>query len=110
MTKEAAGAFRVKVPGFTTVSLKVAVCTSPLPPSPVTVTVLVPAAVLEGRVSTRLLLPVGVTEAGLKAAVAPAGRPLALKLTVRVKPRREATLIGTVKALVPLARPVRSAV
>lgn len=67
---------------------------------PVTVTVAVPAvAVLEAvRVST-LLVPVVVVVAGLKLAVTPEGKPLAVNDTAPAKPLRRVMAI----VLVPLA-------
>jgi len=51
-------------------------------PVPVTVTVYVPTGVLAPAVSVSVELLPAVSEEGLKEAVAPAGKPLAAKLTV----------------------------
>jgi len=55
-------------------------------PAPVTVTVEVAAGVDAAVVMVRVELPVPVTLVGLKLAVAPAGSPLALRLTVCAAP------------------------
>ncbi len=65
---------------------------------PVTVTVAGPrVAVLEAVKVSVLLLPV--VEPGLKAAVTPAGKPLALNVTLPVKPPVRVMLIALVPVL-----------
>jgi hypothetical protein len=74
------------------------VCES-VPLVPVTVTVVEPAAaVLEAESVSTLLVPVVVVVAGLKLAVTPLGRPLAVNETAPVKPLRRVMAI----VLVPL--------
>ena len=69
-----------------------------VPLTPVTVTVVVPrVAVLEAVKVMMLVAPVA--DAGLNAAVTPAGRPLALKATAPVNPPERVIPI----VLVPLA-------
>ena len=70
--------------GFTT-SVTVVECTR-LPLVPVMVSVYVPAGVLVLVVTDMLEEPEPVTEAGLKLALAPLGRPLTLKLTTPLNP------------------------
>ncbi len=70
--------------GFTT-SVTVVECTR-LPLVPVIVKVNVPDGVDVLVVTDMVEEPEPATEAGLKLALAPAGKPLALKLTVPVKP------------------------
>jgi len=65
--------------------LTVAVCVR-LPLIPVIVSVDVPTGVLPVVVTVNVELPVPVTVAGEKLAVAPAGNPLALSVTAPVKP------------------------
>src|SRR5215467_5441786 len=68
-----------------------------VPLVPVTVTVAGPVVAVLDAVKVRVLVPV--VEAGLKLAVTPAGKPLAVRATVPAKP-----LIGvTVIVLLPLA-------
>jgi hypothetical protein len=55
-------------------------------PVPVTVIVEVPSGVVGAVLTVSVELLPAVTEAGLKLAVAPAGRPLALRLTVPAEP------------------------
>ncbi len=68
-----------------------------VPLVPVTVIVLVPAVAVLDAVRVSVLVPV--VEAGLKAAVTPAGKPLAAKATVPVNPFTG----DTVMVLLPLA-------
>ena len=70
--------------GFTT-RLTVVLCAR-LPLVPVTVKVLVPTGVLVAVPTVMVEEPGAPLEVGLKLAVAPLGRPLALKVTVPVKP------------------------
>ena len=67
---------------------------------PVTVTVAVPTAAIAVAVKVSVLPADPVTEVGLKAAVTPAGRPVALKVTVPVKPLKGETVTLLV-AVVP---------
>ena len=67
---------------------------------PVTVTVAVPTVAVAEAVNVRVLPAEPVTEVGLKAAVTPAGRPLALKVTVPLKPLKGETVTLLV-AVVP---------
>lgn len=53
---------------------------------PVTVIVAVPTVVVANAVKVRVLPAEPFTEAGLKAAVTPAGRPVAVNATVPLKP------------------------
>ena len=55
-------------------------------PVPVTVTVLVPAGVEIAAVIVNVELPPLLTEAGLKEALAPVGRPEALRVTLCAEP------------------------
>ena len=57
-----------------------------LPLVPVIVSVTLPLAALHVPVTLRVDVPEPVTEAGLKAAVTPAGRPLTLRATEPVNP------------------------
>ena len=83
--------------GALIVSVKVVLRVSP-PPMPVIVMFNVPvAAVLEAAKVSVLLVPV--TAAGLKVAVAPLGKPLALKETLPVNPPERVIVM----VLVPLA-------
>jgi hypothetical protein len=59
-----------------------------LPLTPVRVKVKVPAGVDAAVVTVSVDEPLPVIEVGLNAAVAPVGKPLALKLTTPVKPLR----------------------
>jgi hypothetical protein len=68
----------------------VAVCES-VPLTPVTVTVAAPRVALLDAVKVSVLVPV--VEAGLKAAVTPAGKPLALNATLPVNPPEGVTVI-----------------
>jgi len=68
-----------------------------LPLVPVTVTVVVLAPALAAAVNVNVLVPV--VDAGLKLAVTPAGRPLALNATLPVNPPRGVTV--TVLVAVP---------
>lgn len=70
-----------------TVSERVAVCVMP-PPVPVTVTFTVPVAAVLPAVSVSVELPGAPTDAGLKLAVTPEGRPEADKETAELKPPR----------------------
>src|SRR5215813_13467164 len=94
-------AARVKfgVAAEATVSAMVVVRVSP-PPVPVTVTVTGPptVAVLEAASVSTLLVPVVVVVAGLKLAVTPLGKPLAVKLIALANPLRRVIAI----VLVPL--------
>jgi hypothetical protein len=75
------------------------VCES-VPLAPVTVIVAEPAAaVLDAANVSTLLVPVVVVVAGLKLAVTPLGRPLAVNDTAPAKPFKRAMVI----VLVPLA-------
>ena len=76
--------------GFTT-SVTVAECTR-LPLVPVMVKVYVPAGVDVLVVTDMVEEPEPATEAGLKLALAPAGKPLALKLTLPVNPPAPVTV------------------
>ncbi|SRR5579871_366362 len=71
----------------TTVSAIVVVCVTPLPVA-VTVTFVVPAAavLLAENVSVELPLPGAATDAGLKLAVTPAGKPETDRETAELKP------------------------
>ncbi len=84
-----------------TVSERGVLCVAPLVPT--TGRAYVPAAVvaLTDTVSALVAVPFkgGVTETGLKAHVAPAGRPVQDRLTAETKPFR----LPTVAVLVPLA-------
>ena len=71
--------------GPETVKLTAVACAADVP-VPVTVIVYVPVGVLEPTVAVIVEEPPAVTEAGLKLADAPAGRPLALRLTVCADP------------------------
>jgi hypothetical protein len=62
-----------------------------VPLVPVTVTVAAPRVAVLDAVKVRELVPV--VEAGLNAAVTPAGNPLAVKATLPVKPPLGATVI-----------------
>ena len=73
------------VTGAVTVSEKVAVCVMP-PPTPDTVMVYVPAAVVEATVSDKVDVPEPVIEVGLKVPVTPVGRPLTDKATAESNP------------------------
>jgi len=72
-------------PDVATVSVTVAVCTT-LPLVPVIVNVELPAGVLPPVVTVSVELPVPVTVAGEKLAVAPVGSPLALSVTTPANP------------------------
>jgi hypothetical protein len=74
-----------------TVSVTPAVCVR-VPLVPVMVTVELPVGVLAVVVMVRVELPPGVIDAGLNVGVAPAGRPVALKLTTPVNPFKAAAL------------------
>jgi hypothetical protein len=80
-------------------------CTN-VPLCPVTVTVYVPAGVLEDVTRVRVLAPDPATEVGEKAAEAPEGNPLAEKLTVPVKPPTAVT--ETLEVVLPPAVTVRA--
>lgn len=80
-----------------TVRLMVAVCVS-VPLTPVTVIVAAPSAAVLDAVKVRVLVPV--VEAGLKAAVTPAGNPLALSATLPVN-RPEAVTVRTLEPVPP---------
>jgi len=68
-----------------TTRLTVAVCVT-LPLTPLIVNVDVPSGVFPAVVTVSVELPVPVTVAGAKLAVAPAGSPLALNVTTPVNP------------------------
>jgi hypothetical protein len=70
-----------------TVRLTVAACAS-VPLVPVIVTVDVPVGVLPAVATIKVDVLPGLIEAGLKVAVAPLGKPLALKVRVPLKPLR----------------------
>lgn len=82
--------------GFTA-RLMVAVCVS-VPLVPVTVTFTVPVVAVLEAVNVSVL--VAVVDAGLNAAVTPAGSPLAPRATLRVKPPLGVTVMVSV-AVVP---------
>jgi hypothetical protein len=82
------------VGGALTVRLMGILCVKP-PPTPVTVTVAGPvAAVLDAAKVRALEFPVA--EAGLKVGVTPAGKPLALKVTLPVNPPVRVIVIETI--------------
>jgi len=74
-----------------TVRTSVAVCVS-VPLTPLTVTVAAPTAAVAEAVKVNVLEPV-VVEAGLKLAVTPLGRPLAVKATLPANPLIRLTVI-----------------
>ena len=74
-----------------TVRTSVAVCVS-VPLTPVTVTVAAPTAAVADAVKVKELAPV-VVEAGLKLAVTPLGKPLAVKATLPANPLSRLTVI-----------------
>jgi len=76
--------------------MRVAVCVSE-PLVPVTVTVAAPVAAVAEAVKVRVLVPV--VDVGLKLAVTPLGKPLALRATLPVKPLPGVTV--TVLVAVP---------
>ena len=78
-------------PELVTTRDTVAVCTR-VPLVPVIVNVLVPAGVLALVVTVMVDDPEPATEGGLKLALAPAGNPLALKVTVPVNPPEGVTV------------------
>jgi hypothetical protein len=83
-----------------TTRVTVEVCVSD-PLVPVIVSVELPGGVLPVVVIVRVDAPEPVTDAGLNEAVAPVGKPLALRFTVDVKPFRAPTV--TVYVVVPPA-------
>jgi hypothetical protein len=85
-----------KSAGALTVRMRVAVCVSE-PLVPVMVTVACPVAAVAEAVNVSVLVPV--VEVGLKLAVTPLGRPLALRATLPVKPLPGVTV--TVLVAVP---------
>lgn len=89
----------VKFGSAVTIRLRVALSVVE-PLVPVTVTVAVPTVAVAEAVNVSVLPADPVTEVGLKAAVTPAGRPLALKVTVPVKPLKGDTVTLLV-AVVP---------
>jgi hypothetical protein len=80
----------VPVTGAFTVSAIVVECVS-VPLTPVIVTVAVPSVAVLDAVKVNVLVPV--VEAGLKAAVTPAGKPLALNATLPVNPPEGVTVM-----------------
>src|SRR5260370_521204 len=80
-------------PDAVTVSERVVVCVF-APPVPVIVSEYVPVAVVEPTVMVAVELPEpgAAIEVGLKAAVAPVGRPLALSETAELKPPETAVV------------------
>jgi hypothetical protein len=76
---------------FTAAKLTVVVCVT-LPLIPVIVSVDVPTGVLPVIVTVKVELPVPVTVAGEKPAVAPAGNPLALSAMEPEKPENAVVL------------------
>ena len=70
--------------GFTT-SVTIAVCVR-LPLVPVMVTVELPAGVVLLVATVNVEVPAPLTDPGVKVAVAPAGKPLALSITAPLKP------------------------
>jgi hypothetical protein len=87
---------REKLEGPLTVRVRVAVWVSE-PLVPVTVTVAAPVAAVAEAVKVRVLVPV--VDVGLKLAVTPLGKPLALRVTLPVKPLPGVTV--TVLVAVP---------
>jgi hypothetical protein len=75
-----------------TVSTTFAVCDK-VPLVPVTLSVLLPLGVEVAVATVRVEEPESVTEVGLKLALAPEGKPLALKTTVPVNPFCGVTVI-----------------
>jgi hypothetical protein len=92
---------KVKLGVWTAVTVKamVAVCVS-VPLTPVTVIVAAPSVAVLDAVKVRVLVPV--VEAGLKAAVTPAGNPLAVKATAPVNPP-EGVTVRTLELVAPCA-------
>jgi hypothetical protein len=68
---------KLGVTGVVTVRVSVAVCAVPLEGVPVTVIVYVPVAAELLAVKVSVVVPAPVSDVGLKAAVTPAGIPLA---------------------------------
>jgi hypothetical protein len=85
-------------PAGTTVNVTVVVCVT-LPLVPLIVNVDVPTGVLPVVVTVNVELPVPVTVAGEKPAVAPAGNPLALSVTTPPNPFKAPMLAVYVVAL-----------
>jgi CDP-diglyceride synthetase len=87
----------VPVTGVFTVSAIVVVCVS-APLTPVIVTVAAPRVAVLDAVKVSVLVPV--VDAGLKAAVTPAGNPLALSATLPVNPP-EGVMVIVLLAVAP---------